>query len=93
MVTKAEIERWFEEGLEQGASYMIVVVDTFNWEDYPAFVKPTENIHDRIQYYLRSPMQKIMEVYDLTQDKQMQLNESRTMRFPAWPEPDVQNTR
>ena len=85
MITKLDLRAWFEQGKRDGADYMIVVCDQFDWEDYPAFVMPEQDIHDRISYYRISPMQQIMEVYDLRQDRDEQLNEVRSFRHPAFP--------
>ena len=64
---------------------MIVVCDQYDWEDYPAFIASDENIHDRISYFRHSPMQMVMEVYDLRQDRDEQLNEERSFRHPPFP--------
>lgn len=86
MTTKLDLRAWFERGKRQGANYMIVVCDSYDWEDYPSYVMPEENIHDKISYYRHSPMQRIMEIYDLAQDRDEQLNEFRTFRNPPFPE-------
>lgn len=83
--TKLDLRAWFEQGKRQGARYMIVVCDTFDHEDYPSYVMPHENIHDRISYYKHSPMQRITEVYNLTLDRDKQLNENRSFNHPPFP--------
>lgn len=48
---------------------MIVVCDTFDWEDYPRhYVMPTEDVHKKFASYNGSNMQKVMEVYALQKD-------------------------
>ena len=46
MTTNTDIGEWFDDGVELGASHMIIVCDTFDHEDYPVYVKqiplPTE---------------------------------------------------
>lgn len=61
----SEILAWCEAGLEAGATHMIVVCDTFEWEDYPVYVKPGENPRDKAKEFDGVNMQKIMEVYAL----------------------------
>jgi hypothetical protein len=73
---------WFNRGKKKGARYMIVVCDMFDHEDYPVFVRETDSIHERIGYYRRSPMQRVMAVYDLTMDREKQLVEGRVFNYP-----------
>lgn len=82
MTSKMTIGEWFDRGKKEGARYMIVVCDTFSYEDYPAYVKPTEDINERINYFRRSPMQRIMEVYDLEMSRGDQLTAPRVFNFP-----------
>jgi hypothetical protein len=64
-VNRAGIAKWFAEGVDQDATHMIVVCDQFDYEDYPVYVKPGQDVHKKVTEYLALPMQKIMEVYDL----------------------------
>ena len=66
MTTQNEINAWIERGKNQGATYLIVVCDGFSYEDYPVFVKPTEEL-DKIkrQYNNQQNMSRIMEVIKL----------------------------
>lgn len=74
-VSREEISRWFDEAVEKGATHLVVVVDTYDWEDYPVSVLPGESVHDLV----RNPgeMQRVMEVYSMRLDKETQLNEHR----------------
>lgn len=73
--SKKDIKEWFEEGVEQGFTHLIVVCDTYDWEDYPAFVLPGENPVDVAKKHsLRAGnMQKVMEVYKLTMNMEQQI--------------------
>lgn len=73
--TREELDAWFDRGVQNGDKYMVVIVDTFDWEDYPVFCKTEDEARKR----MRSPgeMQKVMEVYDLSGDKEEQLSLSR----------------
>jgi len=44
--TKEDIQRWLDYGKESGATHVIVVCDTFDWEDYPVYVSPTEDVNE-----------------------------------------------
>lgn len=72
-----QIRQWIERGIEMGATHVIVVVDTFDHEDYPVFVKPNESVKTRISYYQGASMQDVMEVYNLSMDIESQINEYR----------------
>jgi hypothetical protein len=73
--SRQDLSEWFDEGVSEGATHMIVVCDTFDWEDYPVFVKG--NVESKIEHYRQAPMQKIMEVYNLSISKQEQMAERR----------------
>lgn len=68
-----EISKWFDEGVAQGARWMIVACDTFDWEDFPAFVTGDDTAVRQKAAELRHGHNKIMEVYDLAADKAKQL--------------------
>ena len=42
--TKKEIRQWLEHGKAQNATHMIVVCDTYDWEDYPVFISPNADV-------------------------------------------------
>ena len=84
--TKLDLRRWFDIGVKQKATHMIVAVDSFDHEDYPVYVLPDDDIHDKINEVRMSPMQRIMEIYDLGMDRTEQLNEHRAFHFPAYPD-------
>jgi hypothetical protein len=81
--TRQDIQRWFEEGVSQGDKWMIVVVDTFDHEDYPAYAKTDDEFWTKHERYNGQNMQRIMETYDLSADMEEQLSERRTHRKPA----------
>lgn len=81
MTTRDEIQGWFERGVEQGATHMIVVCDTFDHDDYPVFVKPGEDVREREKYYRNASMQRVMEVYNLTGDMAAQLSQARAFNY------------
>jgi len=78
--TKMMISGWFDEGVTLKKDFMLVVCDTFDHEDYPVYatreqVRQCYNEHNE-------NMQRVMEVYDLSFDKEKQLNEQRAFHLP-----------
>jgi hypothetical protein len=76
-LSREDLERWFNAGIEEGATHMIVVCDTFDWEDYPVYVKPTESVAHRIDDFHKAEMQKVMEVYNLKKPFEGQKTDGR----------------
>lgn len=79
--TRVEIARWFQEGVEQGATHMIIVCDTYDWEDFPVYVDPMEDVREKYAEHDGKNMEKVMEVYSLFQDMDAQLSERRAFHF------------
>ena len=77
--SRQDISAWFDRGVSERASHMVVVCDTFDWEDYPVFVKSAEEAKAR--YEDRTNMQKGMEVYKLSDPKDEQMNLRRCVRY------------
>jgi hypothetical protein len=82
MSNKEEISGWFDRGVKEGASHLIVVCDTFDHDDYPVWVHPGQDFWAKYEEYNGKDMQRIMEVYDLSHDKQAQMCEHRAHRVP-----------
>ena len=81
--TKDEISIWFDRGVAQKATHMIVVCDTLDHEDYPCFASSDADAIEQHSYYDGKNMQRVMEVYDLRAGKAEQMSERRAMRLPA----------
>jgi hypothetical protein len=79
--SKFEIREWLQSAQAEGATHLIVVVDTFDHEDYPVSVKPGQNVRDVYNQYNGSNMQRVMEVYALHLDWDSQLAEHRAFHF------------
>lgn len=78
--TKAEIKSWFEEGLAQGAPYMFIVCDTFDWQDYPVYMINEEQARRaKTMYEKHGSGQRLMEIYDLQGSMTDQLNSAQAM--------------
>ncbi len=81
VTTKSEITEWFDRGVGQGATHLIVVRDNFDYEYYPVFVEAGKDAREVAQEYDGKNMQKIMEVYNLRLDKAMQVAEWRAFHW------------
>ena len=86
--TKEDIQRWLEHGKTVGATHMLVVCDTYDYEDYPVYIYPLEkksehnetDVNKAVRIY-NVNMQKVMEVYSFALPLEPQLNEHRAMHF------------
>ena len=88
---KEDISDWFDAGVQKGAKYMIVICDSFAYEDYPSYTNTEEQC---LKIYLNpGEMQRVMEVYDLNYDKTEQLNCQRNMRIPILRGNDMTNEK
>jgi hypothetical protein len=87
MTTIQDIRKWVEEAQEDGCTHLLVVCDTFEYEDYPVKIhskdKKLENfewndVELALNHFDGPNMQKVMEVYNLSLDIEPQLKEQRT---------------
>lgn len=75
------LRHWFDEGKAQGKDFMIVVCDTYDYTDFP--VHTTASDFAEVYAAEKSkPMQKIMEIYDLRENREMQMWEHRAWHPP-----------
>lgn len=84
--TRSDLSGWFDEGVKQGATHMVVVCDTFSHEDFPVYVMPDGDVQKVVAEKGAGPrgaaenrsMSRVMEVYAMHLDKAMQLSEGRS---------------
>jgi len=79
--TENDIRRWLERGKEENATHLIVVCDTFDYDDYPVYVSQDENVKDKMMDYDGKSMQKVMEVYKISMDWDSQLGQFRSFNY------------
>lgn len=81
--TKEDIKGWFKSGKEEGHTHMLVVCDSFDYEDYPVYVDSKEDAEKKHAAYVKGEhsMQRVMEVYNLSKDMNKQLNQHRVFEF------------
>ncbi len=62
-----QLQEWHQRGLDQKSNYMIIVCDTFSYEDYPVYVEGSaDDAREKKEEYNKESMQRVMEVYDLS---------------------------
>lgn len=76
MTTRETIRAWLREGVEMGATHVIVAHDSFDGRDCPAFVMPGESVYGEMSKCVEAHC-RIMEVYALHVDIEDQLREVR----------------
>lgn len=79
--TKQDISRWLDSAKKDGKTHVLVVCDTYDWDDYPVYVGVDEDVKTIESQYNGKNMQKVMEVYNLSMDKEEQMNESRAFNY------------
>lgn len=72
--TRQDIRDWIAEGIEKGATHVIIMCDTFDHENYPSYIMPGEDPKEKRSF---ENMQRPDECYDLRMDIDAQLNEDR----------------
>lgn len=75
MTTSKTIKDWFDDGTEDNQKWMVIICDTFEWDDYPTYFDETQAQACRdciLKAQHGENMQKLMEVYDLTASKDPQ---------------------
>jgi len=75
-----EISEWFDEGIRDEKSFMVITCDTFDHSDYPVYFD--NPIQAKEHWNKPGNMQRNMEFYDLHRDKAEQLSRQRNYEFP-----------
>lgn len=79
--TVEQIRDWLQRGLDEGATHVIIVCDTYDHSDYPVNVMPDENVRELYEYFNGNNMQRVIEVYNLNKDINEQLGLRRSFTF------------
>jgi hypothetical protein len=79
ITTEEEIRTWLEKGKEMGATHVVVACDTFDYEDFPVYVLPDQDVNKVVdKYNNQDKMLRVMEVYSLKLDIEDQLKSQRS---------------
>lgn len=71
--TQGDIRRWLNSA-PKNATHMMVVCDTFEYDDFPVYCEGPEECERKYTQYKRGEnMTKLMEVYDLSMDHEAQI--------------------
>jgi hypothetical protein len=81
ITTKDDLSIWFDEGLAQGYTHLIVVYNTFSDEDYPLYVEAYEDVQLVVKANDGVNLQEVIEVYNLSVDKDCQLAQERALNY------------
>lgn len=82
--TVNEIREWLEQGNDGENTHMIVVVDTFDYVDYPVYIQARNSSDARNQANSNndsSSMTRVMEVYNYSLPIEEQLAEFRARNY------------
>lgn len=87
MTTQVEdIRRWLKEAQKRNSTHMIVVCDTFSYEDYPVYVAKGEDVRMVAERNDNpSNMSRVMEVYAMHLPLEDQLKEFRAFHYESPP--------
>lgn len=79
--SREDIRGWWMRGKGKNATHLIVVCDTFDYEDYPVFVMPGEDAREKAAECGKQEMQRVMEVYNLSMELGPQMAEHRAFNY------------
>jgi hypothetical protein len=82
-----DIADWFQRGVDEGATHMIVVCDTYDYDDYPVYIEPKMDFWKEYGRYDGKNMQRVMKVYDLKMPWSQQIA-GRVRNTPPRSQPD-----
>ena len=78
----SDIAKWYDDGVDMGYARMVVWMDTFDYQDYPEYSKTTgEPLRAEVAKKHQRGMSRLMEVYDLTQQRDEQLAKRRVWNY------------
>lgn len=63
--SRQDVNRWIETAKNNGATHIISVCDTYDYDDYPVYVMPDETVQERRKNYDGKDMKRINEVIQI----------------------------
>lgn len=88
--TRTDIQGWLIEAKARGARWLIVGRDNFDYDNYPIYVMPDEDIWHRVDHLGDNGTggmgDSYDEVYDMQMDTDAQMAEWRAIHLPPRPE-------
>jgi len=81
IATLNTIREWLNWAKEGRYTHLIVMCDEFDYSDYPVYISLEQNIEEEYEKWRKEPMQRVMEVYDLSLDIEAQLKETKALHL------------
>ena len=75
-LTKDTIREWLQR-CPINTGHMFVVLDKYEWEEYPVYIPRDADVSEKVKELDGPNMQKIMEIYDISEDWEYQINVTR----------------
>ena len=79
--TLQDIKGWLETAQTSNATHLIVAVDKFDYDNYPVYVQEHENVQHVYDRIMKSKMQSVGEVYNMSMNIEEQLKQVRAKNF------------
>lgn len=79
--TQKDLIQWFDEGVELGATHMVVICDTFDYDDFPVYVMPGQDARRVAEEKSSEPLARLMEVFNLSMSKNDQMSSGRAFNY------------
>ncbi|KKM82799.1 hypothetical protein LCGC14_1315970 [marine sediment metagenome] len=76
--SEKEIKGWIEEAQRQKSSHLLIITDTFDYDNYPVFAHGKKDCMKKIEEYNDINMQKVEEVYNMRRSIKKQFKENRS---------------
>lgn len=73
----AAVKSMVERGVGRGYTHCLIVVDEFDYEDYPVYIPECQDVQDMIVTTNALSMQRVIEVYNYSKDLEEQLRRDR----------------
>lgn len=64
MTVHVDVNVWMDRGRSIGATHLVIVCDTFSYDDYPVFVMPNQHVDTVVANHGKG-MQRVHDVYSL----------------------------
>lgn len=80
--SRQDISRWLDDLYATDEyTHMIVVCDTFDYEDYPVYVPVGRDVREVVEEKTGKNMQRLMEVYSRNHSREEQLGVRRAFNY------------
>ena len=64
--TRQEVDQWIETARENGNTHIVVMCDTFDYDNYPIYVNSQEEADKAVKDKSGKNMQQLQEIIDVT---------------------------